>query len=81
MSLIEGRNILISVETVHDVIGSSWNICSAVHEYGGAPCIINDGVVFFSNLADGKIYKTRESEAPIPVTPGALSSSRFELEY
>jgi dipeptidyl aminopeptidase/acylaminoacyl peptidase len=41
-----------------------------VHEYGGGAYAVSNGVVLFSNDADGRMYKLDPSHAePVPLTP------------
>ena len=69
--VIGGRNVLISLDTGRELNSAPWNICAAVHDYGGAPCIIEDDILYFSNLSDGRIYisKVQGGEEPAAVTP------------
>jgi len=45
-----------------------FNVANKVHEYGGAAFIVHDGVLYFSNFYDGKIYKQEEKQPPRAVT-------------
>lgn len=67
-----GRNVIVNTKDQRDVLRSGWNVRTGVQEYGGTCAAVHDGVVFFSNYADGRIYKVREGsgEEPIAVTPG-----------
>ncbi|KAF4622355.1 hypothetical protein D9613_009516 [Agrocybe pediades] len=67
----QGRNVLVHISSKQDVIGPGWNVRTSVHEYGGAPVIINGGIVFFSNFDDGRIYLsgTHRTSEPEPITP------------
>ncbi|KAJ7173050.1 alpha/beta-hydrolase [Mycena crocata] len=51
-----GRNVIVSLTDGLDVFGEGWNARTAVHEYGGAPAVVHDNVVIFSNLSDGQVY-------------------------
>ncbi|TFK39070.1 alpha/beta-hydrolase [Crucibulum laeve] len=64
-----GRSVLVETQTDKDVVGRDWNVRSAVHEYGGAPAAIYDGIVYFSNFSDGRTYKLQGDGDPEPVTP------------
>ena len=52
-----------------DVNPSPLSARSRVHEYGGGAFLVNDGVVFFSNFADQRLYRQEPGGAPVPVTP------------
>jgi dipeptidyl aminopeptidase/acylaminoacyl peptidase len=58
-----------------DVTPPPFNARTRVHEYGSASYTVADGVVYFSNFADQRLYRQRPGEAPRPITPQA------ELRY
>ena len=58
--------------TGHDVVAGDWNVGTTVHEYGGAAAIVYDGVVYFSNLKDGRVYRVRNGMQPEGVTEGVF---------
>ena len=71
-----GRNVLVRRRldgSIADVIPATFNVRSRVHEYGGGAYIVRSGVVYFSNFADQRLYKTRVDDAaletPAPITP------------
>ena len=66
---LPGRNVLVHTTAKKDVVGPGWNVRTAVHEYGGAAAIAYDGVVYFSHLTDGRVYRVSEGTEPEAVTP------------
>lgn len=52
-----------------DVTPAPFNARTRVHEYGGAAFIVNDGVVYFSNFADQRLYRQTAESDPQPITP------------
>ena len=46
-----------------------FNVRTTVHEYGGGDFAVSEGVVYFSNYADQRLYRQRPGESPSPVTP------------
>ncbi|KAI0746910.1 Alpha/Beta hydrolase protein [Daedaleopsis nitida] len=65
-----GRNILRNAETQDAVIdGLQWDARTRVHEYGGGHASAFNGTVYFSNLADNRVYLVRRGEEPRAVTP------------
>jgi dipeptidyl aminopeptidase/acylaminoacyl peptidase len=52
---------------------SGFNVRTRVHEYGGAPYVVIDETVYFSNFSDQKLYAQpiggEAAEAPVPLTP------------
>ncbi|PCH34635.1 alpha/beta-hydrolase [Wolfiporia cocos MD-104 SS10] len=65
-----GRSVIVRTQEGHDAFGKGWNARTGVQEYGGAPAIAYDGTIYFSNFTDNRVYKFRDGEEPIPVTPG-----------
>lgn len=51
-----------------DVIPAPFNARTRVHEYGGAAFIVSDGVVYFSNFADQRLYRQTTGATPQPLT-------------
>ena len=57
-----------------DVIPREYDVRTKVHEFGGAASAIRNGIVYFSNMSDNRVYITNvkdgEPSPPKPVTPG-----------
>ncbi len=55
-----GRLVVVRASTVDahatDVTPKPYNARTRVHEYGGASWTVADGVVYFSNFADGRLF-------------------------
>jgi hypothetical protein len=63
--------VLVNTKTGQDVtVGKDWNVRTGVHEYGGAPAIVHNGITYFSHYGDGRIYQVKEGGEPEAVTPG-----------
>lgn len=56
---------------VSDVTPSPFNVRTRVHEYGGGAYIVSEGVVYFSNFKDQRLYRQTIGEQPEPITPEA----------
>jgi dipeptidyl aminopeptidase/acylaminoacyl peptidase len=53
-----------------DVTPKPYNARTRVHEYGGASWTVADGDAYFSNFADGRLYRqTNKSSHPVPLSP------------
>jgi sugar lactone lactonase YvrE len=52
-----------------DVTPSGFNVRTMVHEYGGGAYAIHDGIVYFSNFDDQRLYRQVPGEEPAPITP------------
>lgn len=68
-----GRNVLVNTLTGKDIVGPEYDVRTAVHEYGGAPAIVSNGVVYFSNVVDNRVYRVEKGNDPEPITPGMFT--------
>ena len=67
-----GRNCVVRRTpdgNVSDVTPQGFNARTRVHEYGGGDFAVRDGVVYFTNFADQRVYRQRTETAPQPLTP------------
>lgn len=69
-----GRNVIVrrtSDGQVADVTPPPFNARTRVHEYGGGAFMAADGIVYFSNFADQRLYRQagRDMALPLPITP------------
>ena len=80
-----GRNVIVRSAGPNgepgpvDVTPEGYNVRNRVHEYGGAAYEVKNGVVYFSNFADQRIYRLKIGEQPNPVTadPDIPAGDRF----
>ena len=80
-----GRNVIVQLAGPNghagtvDVTPEGYNVRNRVHEYGGAAYVVKDGVVYFSNFSDQRIYRHTIGEQPDPVTadPDIPAGDRF----
>jgi len=66
-----GRNVLVrrSAEgIIEDVTPRETNVRTRVHEYGGGAYAVADGVVYFANFGDQRLYRMARGGAPEPIT-------------
>ena len=69
-----GRNVIVRWSEVggrEDVTPPGFNARTRVHEYGGGDYTVRNGVVYFANFADQRVYRQRPGEAPEAITPEA----------
>jgi dipeptidyl aminopeptidase/acylaminoacyl peptidase len=56
-----------------DLLPEGRNARTAVHEYGGAAWWVRDGVVWFTDWADQRLYRLAPGGEPEPITPEPAS--------
>ena len=69
-----GRAVVVELaladRTTRDVTPPGVNVRTRVHEYGGGECWYHGDRVFFSDFADGRLYRLDDAGAtPLPLTP------------
>jgi dipeptidyl aminopeptidase/acylaminoacyl peptidase len=69
-----GRNAIVCHRPdgqIVDAIPLSSNACTRVHEYGGGDFVVTDGVLYFSNMVDQRLYCQLPDGTPQALTPAA----------
>src|SRR5436305_11242326 len=67
-----GRSVIVRRTpdgTRSDQTPPPFNVRTRVHEYGGGAFTVHDGVIYFSNFSDQRLYRQDPGEAPRPITP------------
>jgi dipeptidyl aminopeptidase/acylaminoacyl peptidase len=68
-----GRYVLVRASAdgaVRDVNAAPYNARTRVHEYGGGSWLVTRGTVYFSNFADGRLYRVDAGGGePVALTP------------
>ncbi len=67
-----GRNVIVRRNRAghtEDLLPVPFNARTRVHEYGGGAFTVRDGVIYFSNFSDQRIYRLTPDDAPIAITP------------
>jgi dipeptidyl aminopeptidase/acylaminoacyl peptidase len=63
-----GRYVIVSEG--RDVVPAPYNVRTRVHEYGGGAWTVSNGVLYFSNDADRRLYRLeRGASEPVAITP------------
>ncbi len=52
-----------------DITPPEYNARTRVHEYGGAAYLVRDGVVWFTNFKDQRLYRQDPGRPPVAITP------------
>jgi dipeptidyl aminopeptidase/acylaminoacyl peptidase len=87
-----GRNVLVKSSpdgACVDVTPPPFNARTRVHEYGGGEYLVNNGIVYFSNFSDQRLYKQEGQSAPVALTAagdvryadGTLDHARGRIIY
>ncbi|NBD36326.1 MAG: prolyl oligopeptidase family serine peptidase [Chloroflexi bacterium] len=76
----QGRSVIVKRtpdgETT-DVNPSPFNARTRVHEYGGRSFLVDNGIVYFSDFADQRLYRVTPGKAPTPITPESEAKLRY----
>ena len=67
-----GRNVIVKRSDegkIGDVTPAAFNARTRVHEYGGGAFCVDDGMVYFSNFKDQRLYRQVKDRKPAPLTP------------
>lgn len=69
-----GRNVIVKRDAsgaLTDINPAPFNARTRVHEYGGGDYFVSDGVVYFSNFSDQRLYRSVNGGPPEAITPEA----------
>ena len=77
----QGRNVVVCMGgaggSTNDIVPKPFNVRTRVHEYGGGAWTVALGILYFSNFADGRLYRLGPGESePEPLTPAPLRRDR-----
>src|SRR6266550_3273381 len=67
-----GRNVIVRRRpdgSTTDITPRDYNARTRVHEYGGGAYVVRDGVVWFTNFKDQRLYRQDPGRPPIAITP------------
>ena len=74
-----GRSVIVrcasdgsSVDVTPPLAGAgeaTFSVRTRVHEYGGGSYLVSDGVVYFCNDADQRLYRQEPGGTPVAITP------------
>jgi len=62
----KGRTVII--KEGRTLTPEGFNVRTRVHEYGGASFAVKEGILYFINFSDQRLYRQRPGEAPEPLT-------------
>jgi len=52
-----------------DITPPEFNTRTRVHEYGGGSYLVREGIVWFTNFQDQRLYRQDPERAPVAITP------------
>jgi dipeptidyl aminopeptidase/acylaminoacyl peptidase len=67
-----GRNVIVRRDAgghTVDITPGGFNVRTRVHEYGGGAYTVVDGVVYFANFTDQRVYRQAPGAEPEALTP------------
>jgi len=60
---------------IQEILAAPFNARTLVHEYGGGTFVVADGILYFSNFSDQRLYRLEPNSQPRPITP------KVEMRY
>jgi hypothetical protein len=60
---------------------NAFSIRTRVHEYGGGSFAVSDGVIYFSNNIDQRLYRQDAGRPPSPITPAPAGTAVDAFRY
>lgn len=75
-----GRSVIVrhaADGTTSDITPREFNARTRVHEYGGGDYAVAEGIVYFSNFSDQRLYKQSFNDAPAALTPESNNRLRY----
>ena len=60
---------------------NAFSVRARAHEYGGGSFAVSDGVVYFSNNIDQRLYRQDRGRPPSPITPAPTGAAADALRY
>jgi dipeptidyl aminopeptidase/acylaminoacyl peptidase len=66
-----GRSVIVRRTpdgTITDQTPPPFNVRTRAHEYGGGAFAVRDGVIYFSNFSDQRLYRQGPGQMPEPIT-------------
>ena len=60
---------------------NTFSVRGRAHEYGGGAFVVSDGVIYFSNNIDQRLYRQDAGRPPSPITPAPAGTAADALRY
>lgn len=69
-----GRSVIVRRSLTGEIVDctpNGFNARTKVHEYGGGAYLVSDGIIYFSNFEDQRLFRQERDSEPKPMTPSA----------
>lgn len=66
-------------EKIVEMLPASFNARTRVHEYGGASFTVHEGILYFTNYADQRVYRLTPGQAPVALTSPNLRFAEMQM--
>ena len=60
---------------------NGFSVRTRAHEYGGGSFAVSDGVIYFGNNSDQRLYRQDSGGPPSPITPAPAGAATDSLRY
>jgi dipeptidyl aminopeptidase/acylaminoacyl peptidase len=60
---------------------NAFSVRARAHEYGGGAFAVSEGVIYFSNNIDERLYRQDAGRPPSPITPAPAGAAADALRY
>ena len=60
---------------------NAFSVRARAHEYGGGAFAVSEGVIYFSNNIDQRLYRQDAGRPPSPITPAPADAAVDALRY
>ncbi|MDP3952761.1 TolB family protein, partial [Microbacterium sp.] len=78
----EGGRVTVRSSTGDVLLPEPWNARSRVHEYGGGAWTADaDGILYFVDAGDQRVYRMLPGEEPEPLTPEGPNHGGLRLQH
>lgn len=78
----EGGRVTVRSSSGAEMLPAPWSARSRVHEYGGGAWTADaDGVLFFVDAGDQRVYRLVPGARPVPLTPAGPSHGGLRLQH
>ncbi|GCE10613.1 S9 family peptidase [Tengunoibacter tsumagoiensis] len=63
--------------TIATLTPDGFNVRTRVHEYGGGDFAVHNGILYFANYSDQRLYRQVPGEEPVAITPETPALLRY----